>query len=125
MNKSLSPKETVNVETKLSGRGVLSCFQNRKTILFLVGAAIATLALISCSTLSTTRTVLVPPQVPGAEYVGSETCAECHAEIVRDFKTATHARLKAEGVNAKRLAANPVTGRAAFTIKVGAHITPS
>jgi DmsE family decaheme c-type cytochrome len=44
---------------------------------------------------------MAPPNVPGAEFVGSQTCAECHADIVRDFKTATHARLKAQGANAK------------------------
>jgi DmsE family decaheme c-type cytochrome len=32
--------------------------------------------------------------------VGSENCAQCHAAITRDFGTATHAHLKAEGPNA-------------------------
>jgi predicted CXXCH cytochrome family protein len=45
------------------------------------------------------RTVVLPPQIPGATFVGSASCAECHAEINRDFKTATHARLKAAGPN--------------------------
>jgi predicted CXXCH cytochrome family protein len=45
--------------------------------------------------------VLVSPSIPGAKYVGSEACASCHEEIVRDFKTATHARLQAKGKNAE------------------------
>jgi predicted CXXCH cytochrome family protein len=57
------------------------------------------IVLLSCSTL--TRTAVAPPQIPGAEFVGSDTCAECHADIVRDFKTAEHARIKAAGENAK------------------------
>jgi predicted CXXCH cytochrome family protein len=48
--------------------------------------------LLSCST--TSRTILAPPSIPGAEFVGSEECKTCHEEIVRDFRTATHARLQ-------------------------------
>lgn len=56
------------------------------------------IGMISCATMS--RTMMAPPHIPGAEFVGSKTCAECHAEISHDFHTATHARLKAEGANA-------------------------
>jgi predicted CXXCH cytochrome family protein len=64
-------------------------------------AAVMTTAIIaiSCSTLQ--RTVVAPPSVAGAEFVGSETCQECHADIVKGFKTATHTRLKAAGPHAK------------------------
>jgi predicted CXXCH cytochrome family protein len=63
-----------------------------------IAAAIAAAAALSCSTL--TRTVVVPPSVPGAEFAGSESCAQCHAEITRDFKTASHARMEVKGTNA-------------------------
>jgi predicted CXXCH cytochrome family protein len=63
------------------------------SVLLLVVAVI----LISCA--SVQRTIVAPPQIAGATFVGSATCAECHAEIHRDFPTATHARLKAEGPN--------------------------
>jgi len=53
--------------------------------------------LISCAT---SRTVLAPPTIPGAQFVGSETCKECHQDIARDFVTADHYRLKAKGENA-------------------------
>ena len=52
--------------------------------------------LLSCST--TNRTILAPPSIPGAEFVGSEECATCHEQIVRDFRTATHARLQTKKV---------------------------
>jgi predicted CXXCH cytochrome family protein len=53
---------------------------------------------LSCSTVN--RTVMAPPSIPGATFVGTETCSQCHQEIVRDFKTAAHARLMAEGPHA-------------------------
>jgi predicted CXXCH cytochrome family protein len=59
---------------------------------------IATGALLSCSTLN--RTVVAPPEIAGAQFVGSATCGECHAEIYKGFPTATHARLQAETKNA-------------------------
>src|SRR5688572_8403238 len=60
-------------------------------------AASVAIGLISCGT---TRTVLAPPEIPGAQFVGSETCKECHAEIVKNFATATHARLQVKGATA-------------------------
>jgi predicted CXXCH cytochrome family protein len=55
-------------------------------------------AAISCGTL--TRTVVAPPEIPGATFVGSEACVDCHESIVQEFKTAAHARLQARGANA-------------------------
>jgi DmsE family decaheme c-type cytochrome len=39
----------------------------------------------------------VPDEVAGAEFVGNETCAMCHEEIVRGFHDATHAALAVRG----------------------------
>src|SRR5262245_18473474 len=66
-----------------------------------VSAGLVAVAVISCATLN--RTVVVPPKVPGATLVGSENCAQCHENITRDFKTASHARIKAEGPNAAEM----------------------
>jgi predicted CXXCH cytochrome family protein len=63
----------------------------------LAGATLGVLA-ISCGTVS--RTVMAPPSIPGATFVGSAACADCHDKICSDFKTATHARLQAKGTNA-------------------------
>ena len=38
-------------------------------------------------------TLVVPPNIPGATFVGADVCAQCHDNIARDFKTATHSRL--------------------------------
>ncbi|MEI7731097.1 MAG: cytochrome c3 family protein [Verrucomicrobiota bacterium] len=64
----------------------------------LAGGAALILATVSCETV--TRTVVIPPNIPGAKYVGSKACAECHEDLCRDFKTATHARLQTPGPNA-------------------------
>jgi predicted CXXCH cytochrome family protein len=64
------------------------------------GAYGLALALLSCGTLDSNRGIVAPPSVPGAQFIGMEKCANCHEEIVRDFATATHARLKAPGANA-------------------------
>jgi predicted CXXCH cytochrome family protein len=55
------------------------------------------LAAISCGTV--TRSVVVLPDVPGAHYIGSKECEQCHDELYRDFATADHARLIAAGTN--------------------------
>jgi predicted CXXCH cytochrome family protein len=61
------------------------------------GAGLA-LVLMSCGT--TTRTMMVAPHIPGAEFAGSDACAQCHEEVTRDFRTADHAKLMAKGSNA-------------------------
>ncbi|MEW6303983.1 MAG: cytochrome c3 family protein [Verrucomicrobiota bacterium] len=56
---------------------------------------------ISCSTMD--RVVMAPPAIPGAPtatFAGSESCAQCHEPITRDFKTASHALLQAKGPHA-------------------------
>jgi predicted CXXCH cytochrome family protein len=57
-------------------------------------AVSAAVILISCTT---TRVAFTPPDIPGAQFVGSQSCAECHGEIAKHFKTAAHSRLMARG----------------------------
>src|SRR5215831_13742113 len=61
-------------------------------------AGAAGLVVISCSTVS--RTVVAPPEIPGATYVGNKTCAECHTNICRVFPTSAHARIHLESPQA-------------------------
>lgn len=68
----------------------------RPLALAAAGLALA-LAAISCGTVS--RSVVVLPNVPGAHYIGSKECEQCHDELYRDFATADHARLIAPGTN--------------------------
>jgi predicted CXXCH cytochrome family protein len=71
-----------------------------KAGLFMI-CLVAAVVVISCATVN--RTVVAPPQIPGATFVGSKSCAECHANIARDFPTAVHARLVAKGANASEM----------------------
>ena len=53
-------------------------------------AGASPLLLSSCSTLE--RTVVEPPQIEGAHYLGNKVCADCHAKITRIFPASPHAR---------------------------------
>jgi predicted CXXCH cytochrome family protein len=73
--------------------------------------------MLSCST--TTRTIMAPPNIPGAEFVGSTECVQCHEQITRDFSTATHARLKAPGENAKNMGCESCHGPGSLHVQSG------
>ena len=62
------------------------------------GGASVALVLMSCGT--TGHTMMVPPSIAGATFIGSSECATCHEKIARDFRTADHAKLQAKGANA-------------------------
>jgi len=70
----------------------------RRTTVLAACAALLLLAVVSCTTVYRTEVVL--PNYPGATYIGSDQCDQCHDEICRDFPTADHARLMARGNNA-------------------------
>lgn len=72
----------------------------------------ATLGLLSCSTVN--RAIVAPPHIAGATYMGTASCADCHQEIARDFKTSTHARLMAPGDNTKNIGCESCHGPASL-----------
>ena len=72
-----------------SGRGWNLAFAFSVVFLLLV--------VISCSTVN--RQVVDLPNVPGAKYIGSSECEQCHDDIYRGFRTADHSRLIAAGTN--------------------------
>jgi len=63
--------------------------------------------------------VVLLPDVPGAKYIGSKECEQCHDKIYRDFATADHARLIAEGPMHSTRVANPATDPAACILNPG------
>src|SRR5881394_2762735 len=92
----------------------------RERLWWIVGGGSAlTLVLLSCSNFETNHAIMAPPSIPGAKFVGSEECATCHETITRDFRTATHARLKAEGANAKNIGCESCHGPGSLHVKSG------
>jgi predicted CXXCH cytochrome family protein len=93
-----------------------------RTTLLIVAAVLAAVLAISCGTV--TRTVVAPPQIAGAQFVGSETCAQCHQDIARGFQSADHSRMKAPGENAKNVGCESCHGPASIHNESGgAHGT--
>jgi predicted CXXCH cytochrome family protein len=69
----------------------------RRGFAIAAAAVVLMLAMIACQTVH--RAVVALPNIPGAKYIGSKACEECHEQIYRDFQTADHARLIALGTN--------------------------
>ena len=88
-----SPWKPVHVST------ISRWIRNSQGNLMWMGGAGASAALILISCATGGRTIMVPVGIPGAEFVGTEECSTCHEEVVRDFKTADHAKLQAKGPN--------------------------
>ena len=80
---------------------MITRFRLSKTTLIFGGAACWGLLLVSCVMVN--RTVVAPPTIAGAKFVGSKDCAQCHENITSGFHDATHAKLMAEGENAKNI----------------------
>ena len=59
-----------------------------------LGGVLLVMSLNSCSTL--TRTVVAPPEIPGATFVGNKGCFDCHTNISRIFPASPHARVHVE-----------------------------
>jgi predicted CXXCH cytochrome family protein len=71
-------------------------------LLLAVLGILVSLGVVSCAGLGS-GSVVNAPQIPGATYVGSEACEQCHGDLVKNFKGATHYHLKAPGDNAKNI----------------------
>jgi predicted CXXCH cytochrome family protein len=80
------------------------------------------LAAISCR--SVNRSVVLLPDVPGAKYIGSKECEQCHEKLYRDFATADHARLIAEGANALNAGCESCHGPGSLHSESGGEVKP-
>lgn len=66
-------------------------FRWNKTSLLFGAITLWGALLIGC--VSVNRTVLAPAKIPGADYVGTKDCAQCHSDQTDHFKSASHAKL--------------------------------
>ena len=67
---------------------------NNKAIILAESVVILCIILgifIGCSTGDYDQAVLTPPLMPGAEYIGSEFCADCHENESKYFNLSEHA----------------------------------
>jgi len=87
-----------------------------------VGAMMVIQAVISCRTVN--RPMVVLPDVPGAKYIGSKECEQCHEDLYRGFQTADHARLIAEGPTAIEAGCESCHGPCSLHSDSGGEIKP-
>jgi predicted CXXCH cytochrome family protein len=93
--------------------------RNRNCLIF-GGTALWGLLLVSCVTVN--RVIMVPPHVPGAQFVGSDSCAECHANITSNFHDATHAKLMTSGENALGIGCESCHGPGSLHVRSGGAV---
>ncbi len=86
--------------------------------LWIAGVA-STAGLIAISCTTGTQAIIAPPGIPGATFVGSDACSQCHEKVTRDFRTADHANLQAKGSNAKDIGCESCHGPGSKHVAAG------
>lgn len=88
-----------------------------KSSLIFGGTALWGLLLVGC--VMTQRTMVAPPSVAGASFVGSAKCSQCHEEVSSKFHDATHAKLFAPGGNGQEIGCESCHGPGSAHVKAG------
>jgi len=100
----------------------MTTHKSRNLAALAAGAALLLVAVVSCR--PDNRPVVVLPNVPGAKYIGSKECEQCHDKLYRDFATADHARLIAEGPNALGAGCESCHGPCSLHSDSGGEVKP-
>ena len=85
--------------------------------LLIGGAVLWGLLLVSC--VMADRTIMAPPQIPGATFVGTKQCAECHDDKTKHFDSATHARTNVADPKLGSTACESCHGPGSLHVKAG------
>jgi predicted CXXCH cytochrome family protein len=109
--------------TKLPSRllGKLVSTRTRAVVLALVAGGLVFTAL-SCRTVN--RVTVMLPNVPGAKYIGSKECEQCHEELYRNFQTADHSLLVMGGPNTLNAGCESCHGPASLHSDSGGEVKP-
>jgi predicted CXXCH cytochrome family protein len=111
-----------NPNAILGESGALRRRLHKTIILLLATSVFLGFAATSCRTVK--RVAVTLPHIPGAEYIGTAACAECHEEMVRDFHTADHAALLSSGPNALPVGCESCHGPSSLHSNSGGEVKP-
>ncbi|MEI7800509.1 MAG: cytochrome c3 family protein [Opitutaceae bacterium] len=89
---------------------------NKSTLIF-GGATIWGLFLVGCVVAD--RTMVAPPNVAGATFVGSKKCVECHEEQTGHFAGSTHAKLALKDAKGTEIGCESCHGGGSLHVKAG------
>ena len=119
------------VEKTATKKTIMICRSARSGMLFnkraggallVASTLVLVLAAVSCQTVN--RAVVELPDVPGAKYIGSKECDQCHDKLYRDFATADHARLVIAGPNALNAGCESCHGPCSLHSESGGETKP-
>lgn len=88
-----------------------------KTTMIFGGTAIWGMFLVGCVVVQ--RTVVIPPSIAGATYVGDAKCSQCHEEVTSQFHDATHAKLFAQDAKGEAIGCEACHGAGSLHAKAG------
>ena len=88
-----------------------------KTALIIGGTALWGLMLIGC--VAANRTLVAPPQIAGATFVGTKECKQCHEDKTEHFGTASHARLNLSEAKVGDTGCEACHGAGSLHVKAG------
>lgn len=88
----------------------------KNTVIF-GGISLWGLLLVSCMVVD--RTVVAPPNIAGASFVGSKKCAECHEDLTGHFDGATHSRIALKDAKGTDIGCESCHGGGSVHVRAG------
>lgn len=85
----------VNTQDTPKTASTRAAWTPRKHVLLVVMTGAVLGLFVACSSLR--QAIVIPPEIPGATFVGSDQCAVCHEDAVKKFQFSVHARLDVPG----------------------------